>query len=62
VHQLIHFVIVAGITIVSIMGATMLLDAFGIPQVAGFGWDDVILGTVTAAGVVIGTVLMKKVA
>jgi hypothetical protein len=62
VHGVVHFFLVAGITIVSIMGATMLLDALGIPQVAGFGWDDVLLGTITAAGTVVGMAFLRKVA
>jgi hypothetical protein len=58
----VHFLLVAGITIVSIMGATFALDALGVPQVAGFGWDDVLLGTITAAGTVLGMALLRKVA
>jgi hypothetical protein len=62
VSAAIHFLLVAGITIVSIMGATFALDALGVPQVSGFGWDDVLLGTITAAGTVIGMALLRKVA
>lgn len=61
-HSLIHFAVVAGLTIVSIIGAHFVLDQFGIPQADGFGWDDVILGTVTALGVTTGMFLYKKVA
>lgn len=50
----VHFFLVAGVVIVSIAGATWVLDALGVPMVPGFGWDDVIFGTIVATGVTVG--------
>lgn len=57
---IVHFAIVAGATTLSMQLAARALDAVGMEQAPGFGFDDVAMGVLVAAGVSLTLGVLKS--